>query len=298
MVATTPLLRSVLYTPGSNPRLLAKAPRTGADALILDLEDAVAPEAKALAREQVLEVLRNTDGEILRTVRINGLQTSWWREDVTTVLPGRPDAITVAKVEHPEALVSLHDYLAHLERGVSRLATTPLWAMIETPKGVIHAYAIASHPRVTALVMGTSDLAKALRLPRAKERYALHHALQQTILAARAARVLVLDGVFTDLTDAEGFAEQCREGARLGFDGKTLIHPSQVEPANLAFLPGEDEVAKARRIIAHWQQASALGEELCVVDGHLIERLHAQEAARLLQVWEQAVTPLKEISRP
>lgn len=287
MRRTSPLLRSVLYAPGSNPKILDKAPNTGADALILDLEDSVAPNAKVGARDHVLDALRQTDGLILRTVRINDTRSDLWRDDLQTILDGRPNGIVVPKVERAEALLPVIELLSRLEKHDSRLATTPIWAMIESPLGVINAYAIACQTRVTCLVMGTSDLTKELRLHDTKDRKPLHFALQQTILAARAANVTVLDGVFLDLNDPTGFAVQCQEGEALGFDGKTVIHPSQVEPANLAFFPTEAEIARARRIIHAWESAYERGEEICVVDGRLVERLHAREAGRLIALWEK-----------
>ncbi|NGZ25579.1 MAG: hypothetical protein G8345_01670 [Magnetococcales bacterium] len=161
--------------------------------------------------------------------------------------------------------------------------------MIESPLGVLQAFAIAVHPMVSCLVMGTADLAKEMRVQiRGAKRANLHFALQSVILAARAAQVTVLDGVYGQFKDEEGFLTQCQEGAELGFDGKTLIHPSQVAVANRLFLPAEEEVVFARRVVAAWQHAYERGEEICVVDGRMIERLHAQDALRLISLWEKA----------
>ncbi|MBF0177926.1 MAG: CoA ester lyase [Magnetococcales bacterium] len=282
----SPLLRSVLYVPGSNTKALAKAPGLGADALILDLEDSVAPEAKVAARGHTLEFLRQVDGKSLfRTVRINGIQTDLWRDDVTAVFPGSPEAITVPKVDRVEDLTDLDLLLGQLEKG---RAPCPVWAMIESPLGVIHAHAIARHPRVACLVLGTSDLGEALGVESTPEREPLQYALQQVILAARAAGVAVIDGVFLNLKDPDGMVAQCRQGVRLGFDGKTVIHPSQVVVANQAFMPAPAAVERARRLVAAWQAARDQGEEICLLDGRLIERLHVRQAQRLLDLAERA----------
>lgn len=286
------LLRSVLYVPASNPRALAKAATLGADALILDLEDSVAPEAKAEARRQARETLEKLPrgGVPLRTVRINGLESPHWQKDVAMVLAGRPDALVVPKVDEPVDLDPLLDLLAQLEEEEG-LAHLPLWPMIESPRAVLHAHGIATAHRVECLLLGSNDLAKGLRLRQGADREGLGHALQQVVLAARAAECGVLDGVYGDLKDPEGFAEECRWAARLGFDGKSLIHPAQVGPANAAFLPGDDEVARARAVLAAWGAARERGEEICVVEGRLVERLHAQEAQRLLDLWGEANPP-------
>ncbi|MBF0627037.1 MAG: CoA ester lyase [Magnetococcales bacterium] len=284
----TALLRSVLYVPGSNPKTLAKAPTLDADGLILDLEDSVAPEAKLQARHNILEFLQATgaDHRQTRVVRINGTQTELWRDDLITTLPGKPAAILLSKVESPASLAGPAALLDQLEP--IHDASCGLWAMIETPLGVLNALAIAQHPRVTCLVMGTSDLTRALAIPGDPQRIGLRHALQQTLLAARAAGVRILDGVFVQLRDPQGFLDECHDGARLGFDGKTLIHPSQIAPANQTFLPSPEEAALARRILETWNAARSRGEEICVVDGQLVERLHADQAAQRLARWEQA----------
>lgn len=277
------LARSVLYVPGSNPRALAKASTLGADALILDLEDSVAPGAKAEARHAIRHLLDQRAIPRPRlTVRINGPTTSAWRDDLEITLPGRPDAMVLPKVESLAEVEEVAAAMAALEDRLKLEAPTPLWAMIESPLGVLHAPAIAGHPRVVALVMGTSDLGKALRVRPAPGRPALQTALQSVVLAARAENIAVLDGVFLDLKDGEGFATQCREGAAMGFDGKTIIHPAQIEPANRAFLPTPDERADAVRILDAWRAAADRGEEICLLDGRLVERLHAQEAERIV----------------
>lgn len=279
MIQAPLLVRSVLYVPGSNPKALAKAPSLGADALILDLEDSVAPGAKIAARSAILEALRQRDAarRPLHTVRINGLASPWWQEDLEAILPGRPDAVVIPKVEDPAEINAVTAVIArHLTDPV------PVWPMIESPRGVLQASVLAAQPGVAALVMGTSDLGKELRVHPAPGRPGLQAALQWTILAARAAGAAVVDGVFLDLGDGEGFLSQCREGAILGFDGKSVIHPSQIQPANRTFLPGPEALAQARRILEAWQNASAQGDEICLLDGRLVERLHAQEAERIV----------------
>ncbi|MEO5331548.1 MAG: CoA ester lyase [Magnetococcus sp. YQC-5] len=282
------LLRSVLYVPGSNPKALAKAPKLGADALILDLEDSVAPETKIQARQHVLETLQQTvSGDpCWRVVRINGIQTDLWQEDLNAILPGRPDAVAISKTESPDDLRGPAEQLDQLEQELG--VACSLWAMIESPLGVINSLAIASHPRVSCLVMGTSDLTRAMNLPLHPDRIGLRFALQQTILAAKAAGVGILDGVFLDLQDADGFIAECQAGVLLGFDGKTIIHPRQIDPPNQIFLPSLPDVEQARRILDAWQAARDQGEEICVVQGRLVERLHAHQAAQLLARWEMA----------
>ena len=278
------LLRSILYVPASKEKVLKKAPNLGADALILDLEDSVAPKDKVRARILTRDtLLRIASNELLRTVRINALSTDLWSRDVTTVFPGQPDAIVVPKVDNVESLQPLDALLETLESSENAGFTCSIWAMIESPLGVINAYAIASHPRVSGLVMGTSDLTAALGATPGVDRSNIMVALQQTILAAKAAAIPIIDGVFVDLKNSEGFASQCREGSRLGFSGKTVIHPSQVQPANQLFLPSDSEVDKARQIFTSWQEARNRGEEICVVDGVLVERLHARRAAEILK---------------
>ncbi|MBF0159549.1 MAG: CoA ester lyase [Magnetococcales bacterium] len=271
------MLRSVLYAPGHKDRVLAKALTTGADAVIFDLEDAVAPATKPAARQQVLAALQASSGSrVTRTVRINAPHSVWWREDLATVLPGQPDAIVIPKVERADDL----DAIAH------NCGDLPLWAMIESPLGVLHAAAIAAHPRVTVLIAGTSDLSEQLHVELQQDRLPLLLVLQQLVLAARAAGVLVLDGVFLNIHDDDGFRRQCIEAVRFGFDGKTVIHPSQVEAANTLFTPSAEQVAHAQRIMTAWSEADGRGEAICLLDGRLVEQLHMRDAARILALWQ------------
>ncbi|MBF0588644.1 MAG: CoA ester lyase [Magnetococcales bacterium] len=284
--------RSALYVPGSKARALEKAPTLGADALIIDLEDSVAPDAKEAARRATLQFLRAHAGEseLFCTVRINALHHDLWRDDLEAVLPGAPDALVVPKVEHFEDLMALESLLeTHDSTGEIRL-----WAMIESPLAVLNAFDIARHPRVSALMMGTSDLTRELRPYNAMlrgnepDRSPFHTALQQVVLAGRAAGVNLIDGVYVDLKDVSGFAAECQEGLRLGFDGKSVIHPSQIGPANTIFLPSDEELQRAKRILDAWHAAQKIGDEVCVVEGRLVERLHAAEAAFIMHRRGQA----------
>ncbi|MBF0195692.1 MAG: CoA ester lyase [Magnetococcales bacterium] len=278
------LLRSVLYVPASNQKVLKKAPHLDADCLILDLEDSVPSQLKESARILAQETLQKVDNkDILRTVRINSLETDYWIEDVKAVFSGLPDALVVPKVDSISSLQKLFDLLTKLEEEHSAEFVCPVWAMIESPLGVINSYTIANHPSVSCLVMGTSDLGAALGVVPSVDRANMSVSLQQTVLAAKAAGVGIIDGVFVDLKNPEGFATQCRMGADIGFNGKTVIHPSQILPANKIFLPTEAEVEHARKILTSWQRAHSQGEEICLVDGVLVERLHARRALEILK---------------
>jgi citrate lyase subunit beta/citryl-CoA lyase len=270
--------RSVLYMPGSNPRALEKGRTLPADALIFDLEDAVAPDAKGAGRAAVRDALATKAGYGRReiVVRVNGLDTPWGHDDLVCVATVRADAILLPKIESAD--------------GVRRAASVldmagappdlPIWCMIETPRGVLHAEEIADHPRVDCLVMGTSDLTKDLMARHTPLRLPMLVSLGTSLLAARAAGISILDGVHLDLNDQEGFAEVCRQGRALGFDGKTLIHPKQIETANATFGPSEAEVAAAERIIAAFEEATAKGQGVVLLDGKLVENLHVAEAKR------------------
>jgi citrate lyase subunit beta/citryl-CoA lyase len=264
--------------PGSNARALEKAKGLPADGLILDLEDAVAPEAKAAAREQVVAAARAGGyGRREIVVRVNALASPWGHDDLVAAASAGADAVLIPKVESPDGV---RQALAVLDvaGGPPRL---PLWCMMETPRAMLRAAEIASaHPRVACLVMGTSDLAKELHAAHTPARLPLLTALGLCLLAARACGLAILDGVHLDLDDAAGFEAACRQGAELGFDGKTLIHPRQIEPANAAFAPDPEALARARRIIASHEQAVREGRGVVVVDGRLVEHLHVLEARR------------------
>src|SRR5437764_7804046 len=272
--------RSVLFMPGSNPRALEKARALPADALIFDLEDAVAPEAKETVRTAVAAAV-TAGGYAPRELilRVNPLDTAWGHADLAIAATLPIDAVLLPKVESAERVrltIELLDALgAPPERSV--------WCMIETPLGVLAAADIAgASPRVGALVLGTSDLASDLHARPTRDRLPLLTALGLVLLAARAHGRAVLDGVHLDLADAEGFAAACRQGRELGFDGKTLIHPDQIAPANAIFAPGAEEVARARRLIAAYAEAGAAGKGALRFEGRLVEALHVAEAHRLI----------------
>jgi len=283
---TTPLRprRSVLYVPGSNARALEKARSIPADALILDLEDAVAPSAKDEARARVGEALAAGgygDREML--VRVNGEGTPWAEADLRALAAAGADGVLLPKVEGAAQVRAAEDRL--LRAGAR--ADLALWCMIETPRGVLAAEAIAgASPRLAGLVAGTSDLVKDLGARASPGRLEVLTSLGLILLAARAHGLCALDGVHLDLADEEGFRAACRQGRDLGFDGKTLIHPRTVPDANLAFSPGEEELRLARRIAEAHAQALARGEAVVLVDGRLVEALHVESARRLLALSE------------
>ncbi len=270
--------RSVLYMPGANERALEKAQGLPADALILDLEDAVAPDAKEQARDRVCAAAASgAYGHREVTIRANGIGTRWHDDDVAAIATSGADAIVVPKVSSAD---DVRQVVTALE-AAGAPDSLDVWAMIETPTAILDARAIATaHERLTAFVLGTNDLVKELQAEFVPGRQPLQTCLGQAVLAARAAEIVVLDGVFNDLDDAEGFEAECRQGRELGMDGKTLIHPRQLEPCNRVFAPSEEEVAHAREVIAAFEQATARGEGVATVDGKLIENLHVEQARR------------------
>ncbi len=282
-MSTDPSLRprrSVLYMPGANERALEKAKGLAADALILDLEDAVAPNAKDEARERVCTAA--SSGEYGRreiAIRANGIGTQWHDADVAAVAAAGPDAIVVPKID------SVDDVRA-IETALERAGApdrTAIWAMVETPVAMLHAEEIArSSERLAVLVMGTNDLAKELRATHVPGRQPLLTGLGLCLLAARATGKVILDGVYNDIGDAEGFLAECRQGQEMGFDGKTLIHPSQLEPCNEVFAPSPEAVASAREIIDAFEEAERDGRGVVTVNGRMIENLHVDEARRVL----------------
>jgi citrate lyase subunit beta/citryl-CoA lyase len=273
--------RSVLYMPGANERALEKAKALPADALILDLEDAVAPDAKAEARARVCDAVRSGGyGDRELAIRVNGLGTEWHAADLAAAAEAGPDAVLVPKVNSAAEVLALVDALE-----ARAPAETQLWAMLETPVAVLHAEEIATaSARLTVLVMGTNDLAKELHAARVPGRAPLQLGLQACLMAARLAGKVILDGVYNDVKDLDGFRAECQQGRQLGFDGKTLIHPGQVEPCNEAFAPDEAEIASAREIIAAFDEAQAEGRGVATVGGRMIENLHVEEARRVLAV--------------
>jgi citrate lyase subunit beta/citryl-CoA lyase len=270
--------------PGSNARALEKAKSLPADGLIFDLEDAVAPDAKASARDQVGAAVRAGGyGPREIIVRVNALITPWGQADLAAVAAVGADAVLLPKVESADGV---RQALAVLD-AAGGPPDLPIWCMMETPRAMLRAEEIAAaHARLGCLVMGTSDLAKELHAAHTPERLPMITALGLCLLAARACGLAILDGVHLDLEDEVGFAASCRQGAELGFDGKTLIHPKQIGPANAAFAPDAETLARARRIIEAHEQAARAGQGVVVVDGRLVENLHMVEARRQVQLAE------------
>ncbi len=281
--------RSLLFMPGANARALEKSRELPADGLIFDLEDAVAPDAKAGARAAVAAAVgQGGYGRRELVLRVNALDSQWGDGDLAAAAGMAVDAVLLPKVESAERV---RDTVARLD-GAGAPAGLAVWCMIETPRGVLAAAEIAgSSPRVAALVMGTSDLTKDLQARETPDRAPLLTSLGLVLLAARAHGLAALDGVHLDLADDAGFAAACAPGRTLGFDGKTLIHPKQIAPANAAFAPSEGEVAQARTIIAAHEAALAAGKGIVVVDGRLVENLHVEAAQRTIALAE-AITVL------
>jgi citrate lyase subunit beta/citryl-CoA lyase len=272
--------RSVLYMPGANERALEKAKSIPADALILDLEDAVAPDAKADARKRVAAAAASGEyGHREVTIRVNGPGTAWHADDLRAAAEAGPDAVVVPKVE------SAHTVL-EVERALEAAGApdhTAIWAMVETPRAMLDARAVAAaSERLTVLVMGTNDLAKELHAEHVPGRAPLLTGLSLALLAARETGKVILDGVYNDVKDLAGFEAECVQGRQFGFDGKTLIHPAQVEPCNRIFAPSPEQVERSRRIIEAFDEATREGRGVVTVDGRMIENLHVEEARRVL----------------
>jgi citrate lyase subunit beta/citryl-CoA lyase len=270
--------------PGANARALEKARTLPADSLILDLEDAVAPDMKETARDQVTRAVEAGGyGKREVMIRTNGLNTPWGYDDLVAAAKVGPDAVLLPKVESAETVRQAESVL----QSHGAAPDMAIWCMMETPRAMLHAEEIAdASPRLGGLVMGTSDLAKDLQAQHTAMRLPLITALGLCLLAARAARLVILDGVFLDLNDYDGFIDSCRQGAELGFDGKTLIHPKQLEAANEVFAPSKEELRLSRRIIDAYGEAEAQGKGVVVVDGKLIEKLHVDHAKRVVALAE------------
>ncbi len=287
-------LRSVLYVPGSNERAIVKAQGLPADAFIFDLEDAVAPSAKDEGRARVAAAVKaGCFGRRQRVIRVNGLNSHWGFDDLAAVAKSDADAILLPKVESGDMVRQAEAILT--ANGAP--ATTAIWCMVETPRGILHAEEIAAaSPRIRCLVMGTSDLAKDLGAMHTRERLPFLTSLGMCLLAARACDVAIVDGVHLDLEDEDGLVHACRQGAELGFDGKTLIHPKTIAIANAAFSPSQAELAWSRRIIEASKEARERGEGLVVVDGKLIENLHVEGARRSLLLAKAIAELEKDLS--
>lgn len=285
MAATARPRRSVLYMPGSNPRALEKARTLAADGLILDLEDAVAPDAKETARAQVVEAVKAGGyGARELLVRVNSLATPWGQADVAAAATSGAHAVLIPKVESADTVRQVEAVM--VANGAP--ADMAIWCMMETPRGMLKAEEIAgSTPRMAGFVMGTSDLAKDLHCAHTRDRLPMITSLGLCLLAARAYGLAALDGVYLDLNDDEGFEYSCRQGLELGFDGKTLIHPKTIDAANRVFAPAEKEIAWSKTIIAAHAEAAAAGKGVVVVDGKLIENLHVENARRVVALADQ-----------
>lgn len=277
--------RSALYMPGSNPRALDKARDLPADVLILDLEDAVAPERKEEARAQVIAAIAAGGyGEREVLVRCNALDTPWGADDLRALARAGADGLVLSKVNGATDVQAA----AHILEEAGALGEPALWIMAETARCILDIDAVAgAHRRLRGILMGTSDLARECRIRHTPDRAGFLSSLSLCVLAARAHGLEILDGVHLDLDDDAGLARHCEQGRDLGFDGKTLIHPKQLAAANAAFAPSPASVARARKIIDAWQQASAAGKAVVVVDGRLVENLHVQEAERDLELAER-----------
>ncbi len=280
--------RSVLYMPGSNARALEKAKTLAADGVILDLEDSVAPDAKEAARQQVADAVKAGGfGRREVFIRVNAVDTPWHADDLAAAAHAAPDAILVPKVSTPETLEMIGRRL--LDMGTNH--KTRVWAMIETPLALFNILAIAamardSEARLSGFVMGTNDLAKDTRARLVPGRAPMVAWLANCVAAARIHGIDILDGVYNDIGNADGFQMECVQGVELGFDGKSLVHPNQIEPCNKAFSPSEDEVAQARKMIAAFDLPENRNKGVVSIDGRMVERLHADMARRTVAIAE------------
>jgi (3S)-malyl-CoA thioesterase len=266
--------RSVLYIPGSKDRALDKARGLPVDAIIFDLEDAVSPDAKVEARGTLRAALEQGGyGNRYKIIRINGLDTEWGAEDIAALLDAPADAILVPKVNSAADIDAVKTLLGN---------DTPIWAMIETPAGVLHSSEIAAHPALEGFVAGTNDLAKELNCRTRPDRLPMQMSLQMMLLAARGNDVIAVDGVYNQFKDEEGLRAECEQGRDLGFDGKTLIHPAQVAVTNECFAPSEVELGLARRQIEAFEEVEKSGQGVAVVDGKIVENLHVETAKKTL----------------
>ncbi|MEX2659812.1 MAG: CoA ester lyase [Acidimicrobiales bacterium] len=282
--------RSVLYMPGANERALEKAKTIPADSLIFDLEDAVSPDAKPEARDRVCAAAASGDYGLREVViRVNGLDTQWGADDLAAAAKAGPAAVLVPKIDRAADIAEVERRL----EAAGAPEATRIWAMLETPSGIFAAREIATaSERLTVLVMGTNDIAKELHAEHAPGRAPMQLALQTCLLAARLAGKVIVDGVYNDIKDDEGFRAECVQGRQMGFDGKTLIHPSQVEPCNEVFAPSAKEVDQAREIITAFEAAEAEGKGVVTVNGRMIENLHVENARRALAL-DEAITALQ-----
>lgn len=281
MTATARPRRSMLYMPGANTRALEKGRSIATDAIILDLEDAVSPDAKDEARQNVINATNEGGyGKRELLLRTNGLNTPWGYNDIVAAAKAKVDAVLIPKVDSADMVLQVEAILE--ANGAPE--DLKIWCMIETPRGVLNADEIAgATPRLGGFVMGTNDLAKELHCAHTPLRLPMLTALSQCLLASRANGIAILDGVYMDLNDAEGFKDSCQQGKEFGFDGKTLIHPKQVAPCNEVFAPSEEDIAHAKRVIEAFDDALAEGKGVATLDGKLIENLHVAMAHELVE---------------
>ena len=285
--------RSVLYIPGSKDRALDKARGLAADAIIFDLEDAVAIEEKANARALLAQTLSTLDyGPRAKLVRINGFDTDWAMDDLDVIASARPEAILLPKVNSAADIETLARWLD----ARPETADTRIWAMMETPLGVLNAATIAAAPRMAGFIMGTNDLAKELNCRFRADRLPMLYALQTSLMAARAAGIVAVDGVYNAFKDDEGLRAECEQGRDMGFDGKTLIHPAQLDVANAVFAPDAAAIDLAQRQIAAFDEATAKGLGVAVVDGKIVENLHIVTARGVLARAEAIATLQRALS--
>ena len=273
--------RSALFVPGSNERALKKSLNLTADVLIFDLEDSVAPERKAAARRNILNTLRTSDFKAFEiAIRTNHVNSDYFQQDIALAHSLKINAVVIPKVEHAKDIKNVERHLQgnHADQDIK------IWFMIETPRGVLNASSIAdASAKNECMLLGTEDLAKDLQVPETPGRLAMISHLSHCVLAARAAGISVLDGVFKNFSDNKGLKKTCEQGRNIGFDGKCLIHPDQIETTNALFRPSIKEIEQAAKIITAWEQAREAGKEVAVLNGEMIEHLHVQNAKRLLK---------------
>jgi citrate lyase subunit beta / citryl-CoA lyase len=287
--------RSLLFMPGSNPRALEKARSLPADGIILDLEDSVAPEAKAMARDQIAQTIaKGGFGRREVLIRTNALDSPWWIEDAAMAAKARPDGILVPKISSTKDLAAIADRLTDLKADPS----IRVWAMIETARAVLHAEQLAaasSDPktRLAGFVFGPNDISRETRIRMQPGRAAMLPLIVNCILATRAYGLEILDGPYSDFSNVDGFTQECAQGRDLGFDGKTLIHPSQIEACNVIFTPPAEEVAHARKIIAAFELPENASRGAISLDGQMVERLHADMARRTIAIADAIAAPAR-----
>jgi citrate lyase subunit beta/citryl-CoA lyase len=278
--------RSLLFMPGSNARALEKARNLPADGIILDLEDSVAPDFKASARDQIAAAIAAGGfGKREVLIRTNSLDTPWWSDDIAMAAKARPDGIVVPKVSSVEDLKAIADWLAELKADPS----IRVWAMIETARAVLHAEELAAtsrdaNKRLAGFVFGPNDISRETRIRMQPGRAAMLPLITHCILATRAYGLEILDGPYSDFSNVDGFGQECAQGRDLGFDGKTLIHPGQIEACNAIFTPPPEEVAHARKIIAAFERPENASRGAIQLDGQMVERLHADMARRTIAI--------------